>query len=118
MKISKIVDLISAEVVLGNEWIGENVKAAFGSDLMSDVLAYAHDEAVLITGLMNNQVIRTADMLDLKAIIFVRGKIPTEEVLSLACEHEMVIATTPITLYEASGILYSNGLKSVEMGDK
>jgi len=118
MKLSEIVELISGKVILGEHLLDQEVQAAFGSDLMSDVLAYGHDNAVLITGLMNSQVIRTADMLDLKGIIFVRGKIPTEDVINLAKEYDMLIATTPITLYEASGILYSSGLKAVKVRNK
>ena len=77
---------------------------------MSDVLAYVKDQAVLLTGLVNPQVIRTAVMMDMVCIVFVRSKIPSEEMLSLARESGIVVMTTDKRLYEACGLLYSNGL--------
>jgi serine kinase of HPr protein (carbohydrate metabolism regulator) len=77
---------------------------------MSDVLAYVKDQAVLLTGLINSQVIRTAMMMDMVCIVFVRSKEPTEEMLSLARDNGIVILSTDKRLYEACGILYSNGL--------
>ncbi len=113
MIIRKIADLIEGEVIIGHEYLERDVKAAFGSDLMSDVLAYVSDETVLLTGLTNHQVVRTAEMLDLKAIIFVRGKYPSEDVVTLAKEHKIVLIATKHTLYTASGILYCNGLQGI-----
>ena len=78
---------------------------------MSDVLAYTEEDTVLLTGLCNNQVIRTAEMLDLKSIVFVRGKCPTEEIVDLAKEDDILILRTEHTMYSASGILYSHGLQ-------
>ena len=89
--------------------LNKEIKMTYGSDLMSDVLAYTEEETVLLTGLCNNQVIRTAEMLDHKSIIFVRGKCPTEEILELAKEDDMLILRTEHSMYSASGILYSKG---------
>jgi len=77
---------------------------------MSDVLAYVKDQAVLLTGLVNPQVIRTAVMMDMVCVVFVRSKIPSEEMLSLAKDSGIVIMTTDKRLYEACGLLYTNGL--------
>jgi predicted nuclease of predicted toxin-antitoxin system len=77
---------------------------------MSDVLAYVKDQAVLLTGLVNPQVIRTALMMDMHCIVFVRSKKPDEEIINLAEENELVILSTDKTLYTACGILYTNGL--------
>lgn len=77
---------------------------------MSDVLAYVKDQAVLLTGLVNSQVIRTAVMMDMLCIVFVRSKEPTEEMIKLASDSGIVILTTDKRLYEACGLLYSNGL--------
>ena len=77
---------------------------------MSDVLAYVKDQAVLLTGLVNSQVIRTAVMMDMVCVVFVRSKEPTEEMLELAKEAGIVVMTSDKRLYEACGILYSNGL--------
>ena len=78
--------------------------------MMSDVLAYVKDQAVLMTGLVNAQVIRTAEMMDMVCIVFVRSKQPTEEMLRLAEESGIVVMSTKKRMYEACGILYSNGL--------
>ncbi|WP_430885488.1 DRTGG domain-containing protein [Fusibacter sp. JL216-2] len=113
MVIRDIADLLGGHVLVGHEYLERDVKAAFGSDLMSDVLAYVGDETVLLTGLTNHQVVRTAEMLDLKAIIFVRGKCPPEDVVTLAKEQGIVLIATSHTLYTASGILYCNGLQGI-----
>jgi len=110
MKISKIQELLDAKVLCGEEYIGRHVYSAFGCDLMSDVLAFAKDQVVLLTGLVNAQVIRTALMMDMNCIIFVRSKKPDEDMIKLAKEHEIVVMTTDKTLYAACGVLYSNGL--------
>ena len=110
MKISTIKDLLEAEVVCCEEELNAHVYSACGSDMMSDVLAYVKDQAVLLTGLVNSQVIRTAEMMDMKCIVFVRSKNPTAEMISLAQESGIVILTSKKRLYEACGILYSNGL--------
>ena len=110
MKISMIKELLEAEVVCGEELLGNHVYSACGSDLMSDVLAYVKDQAVLLTGLINSQVIRTAMMMDMVCVVFVRSKEPTEEMLQLASENGIVILSTDKRLYEACGLLYANGL--------
>ena len=78
--------------------------------MMSDVLAYVKDQAVLLTGLVNAQVIRTAEMMDMICIVFVRSKQPTPEMIELAKESGIAVLTTPKRMYEACGILYSGGL--------
>ena len=110
MKISTMQNLLDAKVLCCEENIGKHVYSACGCDLMSDVLAYVKDQAVLLTGLINSQVIRTAVMMDMLCIVFVRSKEPTEEMLKLAEESGIVIMKTEKRLYEACGILYSNGL--------
>ncbi len=111
MKLREIAELLNCEVLVGEKFLDREVKYAFGSDLMSDVLAYTEEDTVLLTGLCNNQVIRTAEMLDLKSIVFVRGKCPTEEIVDLAKEDDILILRTEHTMYSASGILYSHGLQ-------
>ena len=110
MKISTIRDLLDATVVTGEDRLGEHVYSACGSDMMSDVLAYVKDQAVLLTGLLNTQVVRTAEMMDMRCIVFVRSKQPTPEIVELAEESGIVLLATPKRMYEACGILYSNGL--------
>ena len=110
MKISTMKELLDAQVLSCEENLGRHVYSACGCDLMSDVLAYVKDQAVLLTGLVNPQVIRTAVMMDMVCIVFVRSKAPTPEMLSLAKESGIVVMSTDKRLYEACGILYSNGL--------
>ena len=110
MKIREIAALLDAELLCGSENLEKEVYSACGSDMMSDVLAYVKDQAVLITGLTNPQVIRTAEMMDMLCIVFVRSKRPTDDMLALAAEHGIVVMATPRRMYEACGILYTAGL--------
>lgn len=110
MKISRIRELLEADVLCGEDNLDRDVSSVFGSDLMSDVLAFATDHAVLLTGLLNPQVIRTAVMMDMVCIIFVRSKTPGDEIVSLAKESGIVVLSTDMTMYTASGKMYSNGL--------
>ena len=110
MKISTIRDLLGADVIAGEAMLGEHVYSACGSDMMSDVLAYVKDQAVLLTGLVNTQVVRTAEMMDMHCVVFVRSKQPTPDIIELAEESGIVLMASPKRMYEACGILYSNGL--------
>lgn len=110
MKLSDVKNILNAQVVTGEEFLEREVSSACGSDLMSDVLAFVKDQALLLTGLVNGQVVRTAEMMDIKAIVFVRGKKLTEDIKELAEEYSMVVMTTDYPLYPACGRLYSAGL--------
>ncbi len=112
MKIGLIKELLSAEVFCGENMLDHEVYSACCSDMMSDVLAYVKDQGVLLTGLVNPQVIRTADMMDMVCIVFVRNKMPTEEMIELARESGIVVMKSALRAYEASGMLYSSGLVS------
>lgn len=111
MKLREIKDILSAEVLCGEEFLDREVLSACGSDFMSDVLAYVKNQALLLTGLVNVQVVRTADMMDMKCICFVRGKVPDESIVAMARDRELVIMTSPMRMYNACGLLYSNGLR-------
>lgn len=115
MKISMIKELLQAKLITGEEHLGSHVYSACGSDMMSDVLAYVKDQAVLLTGLVNSQVIRTAEMMDMRCIVFVRSKMPNDEMISLAEDNGLVLLATDKRMYEACGILYTNGLKADEV---
>ena len=114
MKIITIKELLNAETVCCEESLGKHVYSACGSDMMSDVLAYVKDQAVLLTGLCNPQVVRTATMMDMRCIVFVRGKLPSEDVVELAKDSGIVVLATPMRMYTACGILYENGLHGGE----
>ena len=111
MKISEISRLLEAEVLCCENMLDNEVYSACGSDMMSDVLAFVKNQAVLLTGLVNPQVIRTAEMMDMHCIIFVRGKRPDETVLSLARQKDITILATPYRMFTACGLLYENGLE-------
>ena len=110
MKINEINELLGARVVTGEDMLENNVYSACCSDMMSDVLAYVKDQGVLITGLVNPQVIRTANMMDMVCSVFVRGKTPTEEMVELANECGITVMRSTLRAYEACGLLYSGGL--------
>ena len=113
MVIREIARLLEAEVLVGADKLDQEVDMAFSSDMMSDVLAYGQGQALLLTGLLNQQVIRTAEMLDMHCIIFVRGKTPAEEVLTLAREKGIAVISTQRGMFTASGLLYGAGLRGV-----
>ena len=115
MKIKEIQDLLNAKLLTGDTILENEVTSACCSDMMSDVLAFVKDQGVLITGLVNPQVVRTANMMDMVCIVFARNKVPTEEMVELARECGIAVMCTAKRAFEASGILYSAGLsKSVE----
>lgn len=117
MKIKTIVELLDAEVLCGADKLENEVHSACGSDMMSDVLAYVKEQAVLLTGLVNPQVVRTADMMDMKCIVFVRGKRPGPDVISLAEESGIVLLCCRERMYIACGKLYENGLRGGSITD-
>ena len=110
MKIREIAALLEARLLTGEDCLEEDMHNACGSDMMSDVLAYVKDQAVLLSGLVNPQVIRTAMMMDMRCIVFVRAKQPTQEMLALAKESHIAVLSTEQRMYEACGKLYLGGL--------
>ncbi len=110
MKISEIRDVLGAVVLCGEELLDHEVAAACCSDMMSDVLAYVKDQGVLLTGLVNPQVIRTANMMDMVCIVFVRNKEPSEAMIELARDFGIVIMQSPLRAFEACGRLYESGI--------
>ncbi len=112
MTLSEIKEILDASVYVGNEKLDMEIKIAFAADLMSDVLAFtfAKEGSLLITGLTNPQIIRTAYTIDIASVMLVRGKIPPEETIRLARELDTPLLSTKYTLFEASGRLYAKGI--------
>lgn len=110
MTIREIQKHLNADLLCGQELLDMEIRSACGSDLMSDVLAFVKDHTVLLTGLTNPHVIRTAEMLDVSCIVFSRGKLPTQDMLEMAVERDIAMLATKHTLYVACGILYEKGL--------
>ena len=111
MKIKKIQKILDAELICGDSFLDNEVFTACGSDMMSDVLAFVKEQAVLLSGLVNPQVIRTAEMMDMKCIVFVRGKRPDMDMIELAQQRDIVLMCTKLEMFTACGLLYKNGLK-------
>ena len=113
MTFQDMVKVLHARVLCGEEKLDHPAKTACCSDLMSDVLAFVNEKTVLITGLTNPHVLRTSDMLDLKCLVFARGKVPTDDMLETAREQGLVVMTTAETAFTTCGLLYEAGLRGV-----
>ncbi|MCQ2373476.1 MAG: hypothetical protein MJ050_05300 [Phascolarctobacterium sp.] len=118
MLLQDIVRLLDADVLCGQDLLDRKIETCCGSDMMSDVLAFCKCNSLLCTGLTNIQVVRTADMTELSAIVFVRGKIPSDIIVAEATENNLPMLATEHTLFEACGILYQAGLKGCKRGEK
>ena len=111
MKIREIAEILEAPVLTPGKDIEREVYTACGSDMMSDVLAYVKDQAVLLTGLNNLQVVRTADMMEMECIVFVRGKKPEAAIVEMAQEKGIAVIASDKTMFSACGLLYEGGLR-------
>ena len=110
LTLHEIKEILEANVLYGGHMLDKIVYSACGSDLMSDVLAFVKEQTLLLTGLTNLHVIRTAELLDVSAIVFVRGKHPTQDIIDMATEQFIVLMSTGDTLFTACGKLYQAGL--------
>ena len=111
MTLFEIMDILDAKCLVGRKQLNMEVETAFSADLLSDVLAFAKAGSLLLTGLTNPQIVRTASILDIAAIILVRGKIAPDETLRMADELEIPMLSTRYILFETSGRLFINGIK-------
>ncbi|HOZ00654.1 MAG TPA: DRTGG domain-containing protein [Candidatus Syntrophosphaera sp.] len=115
MYLKDIVTILEGEVLIPDANLDVTVPCAFASDLISDILMCTKEPTLLLTGLTNNQVIRLADMIDIVAIIFVRGKRPLDEIVEMAQERNLPLICTKLTMYRSSGLLYNAGLRSCKI---
>lgn len=113
MKLTEIIELTQAKVIAGNTNKNHDLQKAFSSDLMSDVLTLDEDHILLVTGLSNVQLIRTAEMADIEVVVLARNKRATKEMIELANENGLVLLETPFSIFRTSGILFKNGLNPV-----
>ncbi|MBM7623066.1 DRTGG domain-containing protein [Sporohalobacter salinus] len=118
MKLRDIKEIIDAEVICGDAKLDLDIATACGADLMSDVLVFTEEKTLLLTGLTKPQVIRTADMLNLAAIIFVRGKNPNKKTIKLAQKNNIALLSTDYPLYKTCGLLYEAGLSEEEIKEE
>lgn len=110
MKLREIISLLEGELLTGEESLDMEVDSACGSDLMSDVMAYVKENVLLLTGLVSPQVIRTAEMMDIKVVIFVRGKNIPQNIIELAQEKGITAVRTKDPMFISCGKLYSRGI--------
>lgn len=113
MKLTEIIKLTDSKVVAGKTDKNLEVQKAFSSDLMSDVLTLDEDNILLISGLTNVQLVRTAEMADIEVVLLARDKVASEEMIELANENGLVVLETSFSIFRASGVLYKNGLNPV-----
>ena len=117
MTVKEIASILEAKFLCCEEEGDRQVHSAFASDMMSDVLAFVTEDTLLLTGLINSQSVRTAEMLDLPALVFVRGKNPHQDAIDRAQMIGMPALTTQMTMYEACGRLYAAGVQGVAIED-
>jgi predicted transcriptional regulator len=110
LKLGEIRAALDAEVLAGEDMMDCEVASACASDLMSDIMYYVKKHTVLLTGLTNVHAVRTADMLDVNAIVFVGNKKPMPGIIDMAREKNIAVLATKYPMYEACGKLYSLGL--------
>jgi predicted transcriptional regulator len=115
MTLKDIKELLDAEVICGEKQLDKEIKFAGGSDMMSDVLAFGQPGLLLLTGLSNSQSVRTADIIEVSAVIYVRGKKPDDIGIELAKEKNIPLLSTQHMMYTACGILYSKGVPGVSI---
>ena len=112
MKLRRVLELIDGHVISKNVDLDQEVQMGCGADLMSDVLAFTHEGTLLMSGLTNPQVVRTAEMADIKAIVFVRAKLPPPETIALAEEKGIPLLASKYTMFETCGRLFQAELPS------
>jgi predicted transcriptional regulator len=112
LNLEQILTVIDGQVVSAEPDLSVEVEMACGADLMSDVLAFTHSGTLLLTGLTNPQVVRTSEMAGISAIVFVRGKYPPPETISLAESKGIPLLASRYTMFETCGLLYGTGLQS------
>lgn len=112
MKISDIVQTLEGRLLTGDDLLDLEINSACGADLMSDVMAFVKEHVVLLTGLVNPQAIRTAEMMDIRVIVFVRGKTPTKDMIEEAKSNGMALIATKYSMFLACGRLYEAGIRS------
>lgn len=115
MRLRQILDIVEGTLLTSGANLDLEISCAAGADLMSDVLAFARPRALLLTGLTNPQVVRTAEVADIAAIVFVRGKMPPPETIALAKEKGIPLIAAPYTMFELCGRLYEAGMASCDL---
>jgi predicted transcriptional regulator len=111
MLIKEIKELLDCRSLTSEDLLLRNIEYCFGADLMSDVLRFARIGSLLLTGITNNQVLQVAEIMDLKGIVFVRGKEPEKSIVEEAEKRKLPLLLTENLMFDSCGILYSKGLR-------
>ena len=112
MTVTDAVKILDGQFFCGEDKADMEILSACGADLMSDVMAFVKDRVILLTGLVNPQVIRTAELLDIRSIIFVRGKAPSRDMIEMAEQSDIILGGTKLPMFLSCGKLYEAGLKT------
>ncbi len=112
MQLSKIIELVGGTIVINGGVEAVDITSVCGADLLSNVLRYGKKGALLVTCLNQAQVIRSAEISDIPAVLLALGGIPEKDMLSLAREKNIALITTLLPMYTTCGILYAAGLRS------
>ncbi|MGA2667869.1 MAG: DRTGG domain-containing protein [Ignavibacteria bacterium] len=111
MNLKEIKEILNCRNLSDESLLDTEIDFCIAADLMSDVLRFARTGSLLLTGITNNQVLQVAEIMDLRGIIFVRGKEPDKEIIAQAKERKLPLLITENLLFDACGILFSRGLK-------
>jgi len=111
LKLVEIRILLACEILAGEDRLSLAVETAVASDAMSEILASPRPGALMITGLANIQSVRTADVADIPAILYVRGKRPNEKAVDLARRLGIILLATTAGMFDACGLLRDRGLR-------
>ena len=114
LSLEEITVILEAEIILGEHWINKKIETIYCSDLMSDILSFSDSKSLLLTGLINPQAVRTAEMVEIAAICFVHGKHPHEETIELARQNDIILLSTKLSMFEASGKLYCASIEKCD----
>jgi predicted transcriptional regulator len=112
MTVNEAIKIVDGQFFCGKEKADLEILSACGADLMSDVMAFVKERVLLMTGLVNPQVIRTAELLDIRAIIFVRGKVPGRDVIEMAEQSDIILGGTKLPMFITCGKIYEAGLRA------
>ena len=118
MTVKEIARILEARVLAGEDALDVEVESACGADMMSEVLAFSKENSVLLTGLVNQQTVRTAEMMDILCVVYVRGKRPEDAVIELARSAGIILLASPYNMYHSCGLLFNAGLPSGDMQEE
>ena len=114
MEIKELTSILNAEVICGDNYLDRKIKMAYGSDMMSDVLAFTQTGALLLTGLTNPQVVRTAEIAEISAVCFVRNKKPGQDTIDMANKKKLPLLATSLSMFESCGRLYKRNIRGCD----